>query len=176
MDDPTGLCLHFITSVHSTVTFGEDCTVWAFTTIGARVHLGARCVVGSCCYIGRDSVLGDDVHLNHGVFLPNGSVLGHRVFIGPNVTCTDDKHPRVNNPNYVAQPPHIEDDVNIGAGAVLLPGVRLGQGCTIGAGAVVTHDVPSGETWTGLPARRLRTWPMPPADGGWMARLRERTS
>jgi acetyltransferase-like isoleucine patch superfamily enzyme len=114
--------------------------------------MGHRCVIGSATFIGRDSILGDDVHLNHGVFLPNGSRLGHRVFIGPNVTCTDDKHPRVNNPRYHAEPPIIGDDANIGAGAVILPGVRLGKGCTIGAGAVVTRSVPEGETWIGIPA------------------------
>jgi UDP-2-acetamido-3-amino-2,3-dideoxy-glucuronate N-acetyltransferase len=157
-------------SIDPTATIGEDCRIWAFTTIGAHVILGESCVIGSCCYIGAESVLGAHVHLNHGVFLPNGSRLGDRVFIGPNVTCTDDKHPRVNNPDYQAEPPVIEDDANIGAGAVILPGVRLGHGCTIGAGAVVTHDVPAGETWAGIPARRLRKLPGPPLDGGWLWR------
>lgn len=155
-------------AIDPTVVMGDGCRIWAFTTIGAGVILGAQCVIGSCCYVGHGSILGDCVHLNHGVFLPNGSRLGHRVFIGPNVTFTDDKHPRVNNPEYHAQPPVIEDDVNIGAGAVILPGVQLGQGCTIGAGAVVTRDVPAGETWTGIPARRLRRFPSPPSDGGWL--------
>ncbi len=157
--------------VDGTVIMGEGCRVWHFATIGLGVIMGQRCVIGSCSYVGYHCILGDDVHLNHGVFLPNGSQLGNRVFIGPNVTFTDDKHPRVNNPDYDAKPPIIEDDANIGAGAVILPGVRLGKGCTIGAGAVVTHDVPAGETWLGIPARRLRAWPEPPADGGWMRRL-----
>jgi UDP-2-acetamido-3-amino-2,3-dideoxy-glucuronate N-acetyltransferase len=147
---------------------GEGCRIWQFTTIGRFVMLGGRCVIGSCCYIGYESVLGNDVHLNHGVFLPNRSLLGSRVFVGPNVTFTDDKYPRVNNPQYDAKPPCIEDDVNIGAGAVVLPGVRLGKGCTVGAGAVVTKDIPAGETWVGFPARRQRKWPEPPADGGWL--------
>jgi acetyltransferase-like isoleucine patch superfamily enzyme len=92
------------------------------------------------------------------------------VFVGPSVICTDDKYPRVNNPNYQAAPPVIEDDVNIGAGAVILPGIRLGAGCTIGAGAVVTKDVPAGETWVGVPARRQPRFPEPPRDGGWIWR------
>jgi UDP-2-acetamido-3-amino-2,3-dideoxy-glucuronate N-acetyltransferase len=156
--------------IDETVSMGEDCRVWQFSTIGAQVVLGKHCVIGSNCYIGHNSRLGDDVHLNHGVFLPNGSVLGDRVFLGPNVTCTDDKHPRVNNPAYKTEPPVIEDDANIGAGAVILPGVRLGKGCTIGAGAVVTHDVPAGETWMGIPAKRQYRLPEPPSDGGWIWR------
>jgi UDP-2-acetamido-3-amino-2,3-dideoxy-glucuronate N-acetyltransferase len=158
-------------AIDGTVVLGEGCRIWQFTTIGARASLGDRCVIGSCCYVGKNSILGDDVHLNHGVFLPNGSIVGDRVFIGPNATFTDDKHPRVNNPDYQAQPPIIEEDANIGARAVILPGIRLGKGCTIGAGAVVTHDVPAGETWLGIPAKRMHTWPHPPADGGWMRRL-----
>jgi acetyltransferase-like isoleucine patch superfamily enzyme len=156
------------------LTCGTGCRVWSFTVIAPGVVMGARCVIGSGCYIGRGSILGDDVHLNHGCFLPNGSRLGHRVFLGPNVTCTDDKYPRVNHADYDAQPPIIEDDVSIGAGAVLLPGVHLYQGCVIAAGAVVTHNVPAGETWSGLPARRHRRLPPLPADGGWFTRVQGR--
>jgi UDP-2-acetamido-3-amino-2,3-dideoxy-glucuronate N-acetyltransferase len=156
--------------IPASVKAGAGCVVWGFTVLGEHVQLGALCVIGSACYIGRASILGNDVHLNHGVFLPNHSLVGNRVLIGPNVTCTDDKHPKVNNPAYHAEPPIIEDDVSIGAGATILPGVRLGCGCTIGAGAVVTKDVPAGETWAGNPARRLVKWPNPPADGGWIRR------
>lgn len=67
--------------------------------------------------------------------------------------CCDDKFPRVNNAAYHAQPPVIEDDASIGAGAVLLPGVRIGRGALVGAGAVVTHDVPAGAVVYGCPAR-----------------------
>lgn len=164
---------HEFTSIDPSVKSGKECVAWGFSTIGAGVVLGDHVVIGSCCYVGRDSHLGSDVHLNHGVFLPNGSQIGDRVFFGPNVTCTDDKHPRVNNPDYHAEPPIIEDDANIGAGAVILPGIRLGRGCTVGAGAVVTRDVPAGETWTGIPARQLRRFPAPPTNGGWLSRMRQ---
>jgi acetyltransferase-like isoleucine patch superfamily enzyme len=160
-----------LTVVDATVNMGEDCRIWAFASIGAGVQMGDRCVIGSAVYIGHSSILGHDVHLNHGVFLPNCSRLGNRVFVGPNVTCTDDKYPRVNNPNYQAEPPIIEDDVNIGAGAVILPGVHLGKGCTIGAGAVVTRNVPAGETWIGIPAKRQQRFPNLPEDGGWLYRM-----
>ena len=164
--------MHVSVVVDPSVQSGEGCVVWAFSTIGPHVLLGHHVVIGSCCYVGHSSIVGDEVHLNHGVFLPNHSILGDRVFIGPNATFTDDKHPRVNNPDYHAEPPIIEDDANIGAGAVILPGVRLGKGCTVGAGAVVTRHVPAGETWTGIPARRLRRFPTLPPEGGWLNRMR----
>jgi UDP-2-acetamido-3-amino-2,3-dideoxy-glucuronate N-acetyltransferase len=162
--------MHHSASVGSGVTTGIDCVVWAFTTVGRDVQMGDGCVIGSNCYVGHGSMLGHFCHLNHGVFLPNGSQLGDRVFLGPNVTCTDDKHPRVNNADYCAQPPVIEDDVSIGAGATILPGIRLGKGCMVAAGAVVTRDVPPGETWAGVPARKLHKWPEPGRGGGWLRR------
>lgn len=123
------------------VILGDECIVYQFATICALTRLGRRCVVGSCAWVGKCAVIGDDVRVQHGAFIPNGTHIGDRVFIGPNVTLTDDKYPRVNNPTYDALPPILEDDVSIGAGAVILPGVRIGAGAMIGAGAIVTHDV-----------------------------------
>jgi acetyltransferase-like isoleucine patch superfamily enzyme len=95
------------------------------------------------------------VRINHGSFLPNRSTVGNDVFIGPNVTFTDDKYPRSGNKHYKAEPPIVEDNVSVGAGAIILPGIRLGKGCMIGAGAVVTEDVEPGMTVVGMPARIL---------------------
>jgi UDP-2-acetamido-3-amino-2,3-dideoxy-glucuronate N-acetyltransferase len=124
-------------------------TVWPFTVIGDRVHFGEDCVVGTHCWIGRDVTIGNGSRLQSHCFIPNGTIIGDRVFIGPHVVLTDDKHPRVNNPWYDAQPPILEDDCNIGAGAVILPGVTIGAGATVAAGAVVTKDVPAGTTFYG---------------------------
>ena len=73
--------------------------------------------------------------------------------LAENVTMTDDKYPVVNNKHYDAQPPIIEDDVSIGAGAIILPGVRIGAGAMIAAGAVVTRDVRPGGLVKGMPAK-----------------------
>lgn len=134
------------------VHLGKDSVVWQYTTLMPGCEIGARCSIGANSEIGRGTVIGDDSRISRGVFIPANARLGKRVFIGPNVTMTDDKYPRANNSAYNADPPIIEDDVAVGAGAILLPGVHLEQGCLIGAGAVVTGRVPAGVTVWGTPA------------------------
>ncbi len=143
--------------VHPTATLGEGTAVWDHAIVEASVTTGPQCAIGSHTFVGLGSTLGEGVRIQHGVFLTRRTVIGARVFIGPNATFTDDKHPCVNNPHYRPTPPIVEDDVNIGANATLLPGVTLGRGCTVGAGAVVTKDVPPYTTVVGNPARPLRS-------------------
>ena len=102
------------------------------------------------------------------MFLPSDSQIGCNVFIGPGVTFTDDRPPVVSlaaPSQYHAEPPIVEDFASIGAGAVILPGVRIGARARIGAGAVVTKDVPAETHVRGEPARMralstqsARTW------------------
>lgn len=136
-----------------------DAVVWQFATVEAHVVAGTGCVIGSCAWIGAYTVLGDHVRIQHGAFICRGSEIGHRVFIGPNATLTDDRYPKVNNPSYTPAPPIIEDDVAIGAGAVICPGVRVRRGTLVGAGAVVTEDTTEGSTVVGVPARELTVFP-----------------
>ena len=140
--------------IDPTASFGSECTVWRFATVSHGVQCGARCVIGSNVYVGTGVTMGNDCRIQHGAFIPNSTQLGNRVFIGPNAVLADDKHPRVCNPLYHAEPPILESDCNIGAGAVILPGVRIGRGATVGAGSVVTHDVPADCTVYGVPAKK----------------------
>lgn len=113
---------------------GENCTIHSHVWIGDRVKVGDRCRIQAFC------------------FLPTGVRLGNDVFLGPGVVFTNDKHP----PSTEWLVTTVGDFVSIGARAVILPGLTLGVGCKIGAGAVVTKNVPAGETWVGNPARRLK--------------------
>ena len=145
--------IHQPSYVDPTAFIGARSTVWWYAQVGYGCRIAEEVVIGSNCYIGRESTIGARTRIQHGCFLPNRTEIGARVFIGPNVTMTDDKLPRVGNKDYKAQPPIIEDDASIGAGAVILPGVRIGAGAMVGAGAVVTRDVPPGVTYVGMPAR-----------------------
>lgn len=118
--------------------------VWHFAVVLADVRLGANVSIGAHCEIGRGSVVGPSSRIGSGTFLPPQTLVGERVFIGPHVVMCDDKHPRVpvaGMPSYFAEPPVIEDDAVIGAGAVILPGVRIGHSARVAAGALVTRDV-----------------------------------
>jgi UDP-2-acetamido-3-amino-2,3-dideoxy-glucuronate N-acetyltransferase len=121
------------------------------------VILGDHVSIGSHVEIGRGSVIGQGTRIGKGVFLPSNSSIGDEVFIGPNVTFCDDKYPRVANRDYNAQPPYVGDRASIGAGCVILPGVKIGAGAMLGAGSVITSDVPANALIYGEPARVKRT-------------------
>lgn len=145
--------IHERALVHETAQLGPGTIVWQFAHVRGGVKTGRHCSIGGTAEIGRGCTLGDHVRVGFGAFLPNNVRVGDRVFIGPRVTLCDDKRPQVNTPHYRAQPPVIEADCSLGAGAVVLPGVRIGQGALIGAGAVVTHDVEPYAVVSGVPAR-----------------------
>ena len=133
------------------VTMGPDCVVWQGATICNDVTLGEGVVIGSNAWIGKGCKIGSFTRIQHGAFIPNYTLIGRSVFIGPNSTLTDDKYPKVGR-QYKPEPPILEDDCSIGAGVVILPGVRIGRGAMIGAGSVVTKDILPFLTTKGVPA------------------------
>ena len=145
--------IHSTAEVHPTAQIGDGGVVWGGAYVGPNTVLGEFCSVGRCAEIGSSVVIGDRSRIGFGVFVPNLTRIGSCVFIGPGVIMTDDRYPRVNNPFYRGQPSVIEDYTVIGAGAVILPGVRICRGALVGAGSVVIHDVPAWTTVLGNPAR-----------------------
>jgi len=113
---------------------GDDCNIGSFVEIGPDVEIGNRCKIQSK------------------VFIPKGVTIGDDVFIGPGVIFLNDKHPPSKG-EWLAVKTFVEDGVAIGGGALILPGIKLGKGCVIGAGAVVTKDVQPYMTVIGVPAR-----------------------
>lgn len=148
--------IHPFAVVSLDARLGAYVRIWSGAVVGAWCQIGDNCVIGANAYIGTGTVMGSECRIQTGVFLPNRSRLGNRVFIGPNVTATDDKHPKVNNPDYKAEPPVFQDDCSVGAGAVILPGVIIGKGAMVGAGAVVTRDVEPYSTVVGCPAQAMK--------------------
>ena len=144
---------HSLSFVDPEAKIGANVKIWQFASVLKDAVIGDSVSIGAGAEIGRGCVIGENSRIAHGVFLPPNSKIGRNVFIGPSVTFTDDKNPRVGNVEYFAQPPIVEDMAAIGAGAVVLPGVHIGWGALVGAGSIVTKDVPARITVMGNPAR-----------------------
>jgi acetyltransferase-like isoleucine patch superfamily enzyme len=137
--------------------------IYAGVTIGARFSSGHGAlvrednVIGDDCSVGTHAVLepgnriGDGTRVHSHCFLEHVT-LGRRVFLGPGVVFTDDPHPAC--PRYLecVLGALVADDAAVGANATILPGVRIGEGALVGAGSVVTRDVPPGTVVAGSPA------------------------
>jgi UDP-2-acetamido-3-amino-2,3-dideoxy-glucuronate N-acetyltransferase len=107
-----------------------------------KCKIGKKCKISSFVYIEEGVSIGDNCKIRPFVFIPTGVTIGNNVFVGPGVIFTNDKYPRVSG-NWKVLKTVIGDDVSIGAGAVILPGLSIGKNTLIGAGAVVTKSVPS---------------------------------
>ena len=134
----------------------ETTQVWQYCVILPQAVIGEECNICSHCFIENDVRIGDRVTVKSGVQLWDGVRIEDDVFIGPNVTFTNDRYPR--SKQY---PDHFEQTVirrgaSIGAGSVILCGIEIGEGAMVGAGSVVTKNVPAGELWVGNPARFVK--------------------
>jgi UDP-2-acetamido-3-amino-2,3-dideoxy-glucuronate N-acetyltransferase len=134
---------------------GSGTRIWAFAHIMPGARIGADCNICDHTYIEGDVVVGDRVTIKSGVYLWDGLRIEDDVFIGPQATFTNDPFPRSKQPFERAETV-IHRGASIGAGAIVLPGLRIGERAMVGAGALVTRDVPSGVLVVGHPARILR--------------------
>jgi UDP-2-acetamido-3-amino-2,3-dideoxy-glucuronate N-acetyltransferase len=145
------------------ISLAEGVVVHAFTNLyGCRIGAGTR--IGTFVEIQVGASLGAACKVQSHTFICEGVTIRDRVFVGHGVTFVNDKHPRATDHAGRLQTAEdwellrtlIEDDVSIGSGATILGGLRVGRGAVIGAGAVVTKDVPPEAVVVGNPARPLR--------------------
>lgn len=135
---------------------GSGTTIWQFSIVLANAQIGDDCNICAHTFIENDVVLGNRVTVKSGVYLWDGIRVEDDVFIGPCVAFTNDKYPR--SKQYPDDFPkiHIGSGASIGANATILPGIKIGQQAMIGAGSVVTKDVPPKAVVAGNPARIIR--------------------
>lgn len=142
--------------VEDGAALGEGTKVWQFCHIEATAQVGEGCSIGQNCYIGQQVRVGDRCKLQNNVSLYEGVTLGRGVFCGPSCVFTNDLTPRALYPkgraNFV--PTVVEDEVSVGANATVVCGHRIGKCAMIGAGALVTRDVPAHALMLGVPARQ----------------------
>ena len=117
-----------------------------------KCRIGRNCKIESFVYIEEGVVIGDECKLKPFVYIPSGVTIEDGVFLGPNVKFTNDKHPRVSG-DWELLRTIVCRGASIGAGSVILPGVRIGRNAMVGAGSVVTKDVQDEQVVYGNPAR-----------------------
>jgi len=132
---------------------GLNTFVWQFTIVLPQAKIGSNCNICAHCFIENDVIVGNNVTIKCGVYLWDGIIIEDNVFVGPNVTFTNDKYPRAKQP-FDLQKTIVKKGASIGAGAIILGGITIGENALIGAGSVVTKNVPSYTLWKGNPARQ----------------------
>jgi acetyltransferase-like isoleucine patch superfamily enzyme len=139
------------------VRIGEGTLVGDNASIREQCRIGKYCLISRNVTINYNTIIGDFTKVFENTVITGNMVIGSRVFIGALVATTNDNNlgRRGYDESFIAGP-IIEDNVGIGSGANILPGVRLGAGCMVGAGAVVTKDVPPKTLVMGIPARVVR--------------------
>lgn len=131
---------------------GQDARIWQFVVVLPGARIGSDVNICSHCFVENDVIIGDRVTIKNGVQLWDGLRIADEVFVGPNVTFTNDRYPRSQNLDVKLLSTVVEKGASIGAGAVICPGITIGAGAMVAAGAVVTRDVSAGTLVVGNPA------------------------
>ena len=161
---------------------GSGTRVWHQAQVREGARIGRECNLGKGVYVGAGVVIGDRCKVENNASLFEGLTLEDGVFVGPHVCFTNDRRPRATNPDGSPQTATdwelghttVRRGASIGAGAIVLPGIEIGRYAMVGAGSVVTGDVPAHALMVGNPARRIgwicvcgleRSEAAPPAGG-----------
>ena len=130
--------------------------IWQFCVVFPNCSIGENCNICSHCLIENEVKIGNNVTIKCGVQIWDGIEIEDDVFIGANVTFTNDKYPKSKNPDWTLLKTKVCKGASIGAGSTVLPGITIGRNAVVGAGSVVTKSIPDNELWLGNPARFVR--------------------
>jgi acetyltransferase-like isoleucine patch superfamily enzyme len=152
-------------NVSEAATIGRDAKLWCWVQVRERAKIGERTILSKGVYVDADVEIGSDCKVQNNVSIYHGVTVEDGVFVGPHVCFTNDRFPRAINPDgsqkgaadWIVTPTRIGRGASLGANATILPGVVVGSFAVIGAGAVVTRDVPAFALVVGNPARRVGT-------------------
>lgn len=145
------------------VKLGKDVKIFDFTNLyGCEIDDGTK--VGTFVEIQKNAYIGKNCKISSHTFICEGVHIGDNVFVGHNVTFINDKYPRATNEDgslqteadWKVEETFVGNGVSIGSSSTILCGIKIGDGAMIGAGSVVTKDVPAGATVYGVPAREVK--------------------
>ena len=129
--------------VDKTAIIGEGTRVWNFVHVRENAEIGKECVLADYVYVGRGVKIGNSVKLENRATVYEGVTIEDKVFVGPHVTFTNDLIPRSFSTDWKIHPTLVKEGASIGAGTVIVCGISIGEYALIGAGSVVTENMPS---------------------------------
>ena len=153
--------IHATADVSPSAQVGEGTWIWHQAQVREGARVGRDCVLGKGVYVDHDVHIGDRCKLQNGASLFFGTILEDGVFVGPGAILANDRRPRAINPDgslkteddWQVGQIRVKQGASLGAGCIVLPDVTIGRFAMVGAGAIVTRDVPDHGLVTGNPAR-----------------------
>lgn len=140
--------------VDQSAQIGEGTRIWAFANIQAEAVIGSQCNICDGSFVEKGAIIGNNVTIKHHVAVFNGVTIEDDVFVGSNVAFINDRHPRSHrNDPWTLEKTVIKKGSTLGSNCVVLCGVTVGEYAVIGAGSVVTKDVPAHTVVYGNPAK-----------------------
>ena len=149
------ISIHPLSDVKS-AEIGANTRIWQYVVIFENAQIGASCNICAHTLIESDVVIGNNVTVKSGVYIWDGTRIENNVFIGPNATLTNDRMPRSKKYPEKFYGITLKNGCSIGANATILPGITIGENAMVGAGTVVTKDVPANAVVVGNPAKIIR--------------------
>jgi len=143
--------IHRLSDVQSK-SIGDGTSIWQFCVVFPEAQIGNNCNICASVLIENKVVIGNNVTIKSGVQLWDGVTIDDDVFIGPNVTFTNDLVPRSKMHSKEYERTSIKKGATIGANATIVAGITIGEFALIGAGSVVTKNIPKNTLWYGNPA------------------------
>ncbi len=155
--------IHPTADVSPKAIIGEGSRIWHQAQVREGARIGRQCIIGKSAYIDADVTLGDRVKVQNNASIYHGATIEDGVFVGPHAIITNDLYPRAIRPDgelkgaddWEVGRTRVRYGASLGAGSILVAGVTVGRFALVGAGAVVTRDVPDHGLVVGNPARLI---------------------
>lgn len=147
--------IHATADVSPQADIGENTKIWNLAQVREGAKIGSNCILSKNVYIDTGVTIGNNVKVQNNVNVYNGVTVEDDVFLGPSMTFTNDMFPRATNANWAITETLVEKGASIGANATIVCGVTIGAYSMVGAGSVVTKDVPPHALVVGNPAKKI---------------------
>lgn len=149
--------IHQFALIEDGVSIGANTYIWAFTHVLGGAIIGCDCNICDYVFVESKARIGDRVTIKCGVQVWDETNIEDDVFIGPNVTFTNDRYPVSGNRFAILEKTIVRKGASIGGGSTILPGIEIGEYALIGAGTVVTHNIPAWSVVVGNPGRVIKS-------------------